>query len=84
MTEEWRPVVACDGIYVGLYEVSDHYRVKSLQRTVPRGAGGSYHVKQRILRLATKPNGYKHVGLCFRGKRRRHYVHKLAREAFGR
>jgi NUMOD4 motif len=81
--EQWRPVVGYDGIYQGLYEVSDHFRVKSVERIVPRGRGGSYHVVERILKLATKPDGLKHVGLCVKAKRRRHYVHKLVREAFG-
>lgn len=81
MAEEWKPVVACDGLYVGIYAVSDHYRVKSLARVVVRKNGVRYRVTERVLRLATRPNGLQHVGLCVAGRRRRHYVRKLVREA---
>jgi hypothetical protein len=69
--EEWRPVVG----YEGLYEVSNHGRVQSLDRTITFSDGRSRFARGRIL----KPwitNGYQMVGL---GKVKR-YVHDLVLE----
>ncbi len=79
MTELWAPVVG----YEDAYEVSDRLRVRSLARTVLRGRV-EHRVRERILRAAVqRGTGYLQVGLSDAGRQRRHYVHVLAREAFG-
>lgn len=45
MTETWKPVTG----YEGIYEVSDQGRVRSLARSVPRGAH-TLRVAERIMR----------------------------------
>lgn len=82
--EQWRPVPGFDGIY----EVSDHGRVKSLERTCSH-VGGQRRVRERILkplRQATCANGKLQVGTVglYRdeGKARRHSVSKLVLLAF--
>lgn len=58
--EQWMPVVG----FEGLYEVSDHGRVRSLDRMVPITAsrmspsGGVRRAKGRILRPGVSSNGY--------------------------
>ncbi len=52
--EEWRAVPG----YEDLYEVSSFGRIKSLQRTVTRGNGRPYTVKERILK-GSPSNGMK-------------------------
>lgn len=77
--EEWADIPG----YVGSYEVSDQGRVRSLKRVVVRRNGLRYQVQARVLKPARKPNGLRHVQLCLLGKRKRHYCHKLRRQAFG-
>ena len=70
MTEEWMPVVG----YEGLYEVSNHGRVRSLKRNTTSG---------KILRgSARKNNGYVSLVLFKCGKGQGKLVHRLVAEAF--
>nr|WP_276323728.1 NUMOD4 domain-containing protein [Mycobacterium paragordonae] len=79
MTEQWRPVVG----YEGLYEVSDHGRVRSLERVVMRRNGAPCKVRGRILRQGTaKTGGYKVVNLAHPGRSCVHKVHHLVLAAF--
>lgn len=85
MTEErWLPVVG----YEGLYEVSDHGRVRSLDRFIPspRGKSGKRRHKGRILAATVSPaTGYRTVTLAdAAGGRKLYYalVHRLVLEAF--
>lgn len=79
VTEQWRPVVG----YEDAYLVSDQLRVKSLARTVLRAGRIPYRVRERILRAAVhKRSGHRQVCLSREGRQRRHYVHRLAAEAF--
>ncbi len=76
--EEWRPVVG----YEGRYEVSNLGGVRSLPRTMDARHGGSpdgYHMKGRVLKKNTSPNGYFFVPL---GKGKIGYIHRLVLEAF--
>lgn len=57
--EEWRPVVG----YEGYYEVSNHGRVRSVDRVVPHGHTGFVTLKGRVLRPNTHPAGHKMVCL---------------------
>lgn len=79
MSEQWRPVVG----YEGIYEVSDHGRVRSLDRLVPRGSR-PFRLKGRLLAQSTMRSGHKRVALCKNGKGRHHLVHRLVLEAFDR
>lgn len=69
--ETWRDVVG----YEGVYQVSDHGRVKRI-------AGGPGAKPGRILKLCADPLGYLYVNLYRSGKVRRQAVHRLVAEAF--
>lgn len=77
MTEAWRYVLG----FEGLYEVSDHGRVRSVERVV---AHGSHRKTLRggVLRGSTQSSGHLQVHL-YRARRRTHrLVHRLVLEAF--
>lgn len=77
MEEIWRPLVG----FVGKYEVSNLGRVKSLGRM--RGNGvSSYFQKERIIKGATREDGY--VVLTLRNVNGEHkkYLHRAVAEAF--
>lgn len=60
--------------FCGLYEVSNHGRVKSL----PKSGGNGY--KSKILKQEVRANGatdYNRVSLCVNGKVKRFFVHRL-------
>ena len=72
-TEEWRPVVGCEG----WYEVSSLGRVKRLVARTNARAG---HILKPGSNHAT---GYLHVTLCCDGRRfRNRTIHRLVSEAF--
>src|SRR5687768_3686075 len=76
--EEWRAVVG----YEGLYEVSDHGRVRRLTVTVFHGSRGKITRKGGL--RTNKPNnsGYPTTGLCMGGKLKLVGVHRLVAMAF--
>ena len=76
--EEWRPVPG----YVGLYEVSDEGRVRSLPRMTIGRNGRRHIVHGRILCLGTSHNGYKTAELSRDGAARKFRVNRLVAEAF--
>lgn len=65
--EIWKSVLG----YIGLYEVSNYGRVRSLK-----------HEKIRILKQLKHTNGYLKVNLCKDGITKIFYVHRLVYEAF--
>lgn len=75
--EEWK---AIDG-FLGLYEVSNLGRVRSLDRIVPT-TRGQRHFHSYILSQTTDKKGYKTVLLCKDGKQRTKKVHRLVAQAF--
>lgn len=79
MTEQWKPVVG----YEDLYEVSDHGRVRSLDRLVPRG-NRPFKLKGQLLAQTTMRSGHKRASLFRDGKGRHYLVHRLVLEAFVR
>ena len=75
--EQWKPVHG----YEGIYEVSSHGRVRSLDRTVTR-SGGQVRRKGKVLRATLNPGGYPVVSLYRQGRPKNRYVHALVAEAF--
>lgn len=79
--ERWRPVVG----YEGFYEVSDHGRVRSLDRLVTvRGARSPRPLRGRLLNWRTDDlsTGYVYVSLCRGGQEKKVPVHLLVLAAF--
>jgi hypothetical protein len=79
--ERWLPVIG----YEGLYEVSDHGRVRSLPRIVlARRNGGVFPRKVKGFLLAHSKNsyGYPMVMLCINGAKKWKPVHTLVMRAF--
>lgn len=72
--EHWVPIIG----YVGIYEVSDKGRVKSLERTDRMGK----HWCERILTPCLNKYGYKRLSLCKDNKHVDRCVHRLVAEAF--
>jgi hypothetical protein len=77
-TETWRAVPG----YEGLYEVSDHGRVRSLDREVLFKDGHVRRYKGRVLRASLNTKGRPCVGLTRDGKGRTLRVHCLVAAAF--
>lgn len=71
--EEWRDVVG----YEGYYEVSNHGRVRSLDRIDSIGAN-----RKGIILSQSKGDGYCRVVLCRQGKMSTKKVHRLVAETF--
>ncbi len=75
--EEWRPVVG----YEGLYEVSDHGRIRSR-----RARGPNSHQREADWRFLRPGNmrGYRNVVLCHTDGRKKQtmLLHRLVAEAF--
>ncbi len=78
MRDNWKSVVG----FEHYYEVSSQGEVKSLKRTVPMSHGGSYRVKEKILKQYTSKCGYKFVRLSKGGKYYNKLVHRLVAESF--
>ena len=76
--EEWKPVVGWEG----LYEVSSHGRVRSLDRVVVRSNGHPQTVKGCLLGQSERRSGHKSLHLSRGGKARGYLVHRLVAEAF--
>ena len=76
--EEWRPVVG----YEGLYEVSSHGRVRSLDRWIRHRLSGKCLRHGAQLRPAPVGGGYLALILHKDGTRKQRKVHILVAEAF--
>ena len=75
-TERWLPVIG----FESLYEVSDHGRVRSLDRLIPHGRGSGMRTRKgQILRPGRKSSGHLSVAIT-RGNSLD--VHCLVLEAF--
>lgn len=77
MTEKWLPVNG----YEGLYEVSDHGRVKSLDRRVasPRG---TRLAPGRVMRPVRLNHGHLGIRLAKEGNKTHFLIHRLVLTAF--
>lgn len=76
--ERWLDVVG----YEGLYMVSDHGRVRSLDRTKRHWRGGTLIHRGRILKFGVDTDGYLHVGLVKDMRQTTRKVHQLVLAAF--
>ncbi len=76
--EAWKPVTG----HEGLYEVSSHGRVKSVERVVMRSNGVPQRWRERILKSSPNRDGYLQVSLWDNGTERKRTVHRLVAEAF--
>lgn len=76
--EEWRPVSG----YEDAYEVSNHGRVRSLDRELPNSATTTRFLSGRVLKHYVIRYGYHRVTLWKSNKSNRIVVHKLVLEAF--
>jgi hypothetical protein len=74
-TEDWRPIHRWEG----LYEVSSHGRIRSLDRIDARGR----RWRGRIMRgMRDRAGWYTKVNLVFGTRREQQYVHRLVAAAF--
>lgn len=76
--EEWRPVAE----YLGLYEVSNQGRVRSLDRKVFCQDGVTRTFKGRELTPGVTKGGYHLVALRKDGETKSYNVHRLVAESF--
>lgn len=76
--ESWKPIAGWEGFY----EVSDHGRVRSVDREVRGADGRTQKWRGRILVHNVMPKGYRAVSFSRPGKRGRDYVHRLVMAAF--
>jgi hypothetical protein len=72
MTENWLPIPGWEG----LYEVSDHGRIKSLDRVVSNGATTVRRIPGRCLKLVER-DGYMTATLKKGDRQQRVYVNRL-------
>jgi len=68
--------------YEGLYQVSDHRRVKSLERVITRSNGSKQTIPERILKPCKDKDGYHRVILCKNLKKKNYAVCRLVAKAF--
>jgi hypothetical protein len=76
--EIWKPVIGCEGIY----EVSNHGRVKSLKRIVEMKNGIKRTVNERILKAGMDNHGYLILNLYNQGVYKTKKIHQLVAESF--
>jgi hypothetical protein len=75
--EIWKEIIGHDG-----YFISNHGRVKSIDRVIIRRDGIPRTCKGKIIKQAVNPNGYYQVGLSEHHKSTTLYPHKLVAEYF--
>lgn len=85
--EQWKDIYFKDSItneiidYRNFYQVSNLGRVKSLRREITQN-GNKKTLKERILKLHPKENGYFQVSLNKDGKEKRFLIHRLVAHMF--
>ena len=81
VAEQWRSVVGWEGFY----EVSDHGRVRSVDRVIHyviHGGAATKTLVGQIMKLATHTHGYAQVSMRRQGFVQTRLVHALVLEAF--
>lgn len=76
--EQWKPIKG----YEGFYEVSDHGRVRSVDRVIPHRRSGQLRLKGKIIVQGTDEGRHMFARLCCEGTANQMYVHRLVLEAF--
>lgn len=76
--EIWKPIPG----FEGSYEVSDHGRVRSLDRISERSDGKAQRFRGKIIVPYAQSSGHLNVHLWKYGKRSSHRVHRLVLQAF--
>lgn len=71
--EIWKPIPG----YEGYYEISNHGKVKSLARIVPRRNGTYHSVPERILKQTADHNGHFYFTAVKNAKRERMYTQRV-------
>lgn len=77
-TELWKPVVG----YEGLYEVSDHGYIRSLDRFVKRCYGGARWIRGQLRQPSVDRDGYLCICLSSGGETKTFKMHRLVLTAF--
>ena len=79
MKEIWKDIPE----YLGYYQVSNKGRVRSLTRTIKASRGnGTRTMQGRILVNIVDEHSYLKVQLSYKGKVKKHYVHRLMAKQF--
>lgn len=78
MNEIWLPIQG----FVGLYEVSDLGRVRSLDRRVCDSRGFFRHLRGCVLKPQSQPSGHLHVNLSREGVKHQTLVHDIVTRTF--
>lgn len=73
LIEIWKPIMG----YEGVYEISNHGNVKSLDRWVKTGRGGLQFREGKMLKPKIDKYGYLTLGLCKKGKSKWFTIHRL-------
>lgn len=77
-TEIWKDIKG----YEGMYQVSSHGRVKSLDRVIQLVNGGQRTLKGKLISPAPHTRGYVQAPLSKDGVTTRFLIHRLVAEAF--
>lgn len=78
MEEVWKPIRG----YVGLYEISNYGRVRSLDRVIVDKNGITRNIKGRVMKLYPDSSGYYNVELTYNCIGKGYLVHKLVATTF--
>lgn len=76
--EIWKPIRG----YVGLYEVSNFGRVRSVNRIIVRSDGKIKRFRGMLLKFSKINSGYLTVTLSKDGKEKQYLIHRLVAETF--
>lgn len=76
--EEWRDIPGWEG----MYQASDHGRIRSLDRNVTGSRGNDISLRGKVLRQNADKAGYLRVTFSRNGKETRMYAHRVILSAF--
>lgn len=76
--EVWKDIEG----YEGYYQVSNHGRIRSLDRVIRSKYRSSQFIKGNIKNITPRKDGYKAIMLYKNNKGNRQYIHRLVAKAF--